>query len=356
LTKTYYFLNFHIRFKKIDLDKIISYFKTKSFNKRLIMSTKIKTYKMNESDIEQSIEIWLSRYKKYSSSNDNFPSYWTHSSTEIKDFLKQKVKDGCAVAAEADDRLIGYLAFDEFNFNGEDSVFCPSIGHAVIDAYSNEAYPLLYQAASKDWVGRNIFNHMWTINYNDTELKNALYDLGFGSYLIDAFSRTDVKLDADSGYEIRRAALNDTDILFTLAEESRQYYASSPLFLKRDQYSKNDISSIIENSNVFIAFYSGIPTGFINLSVSQGNNCIDLSLKNCGLIDEIGAYIKPGHRSKGLGKDLLKNVFEYCSSNGIELIHVDFETANLFANKFWRKYFSPLLLSVRRTINKNIND
>jgi len=320
------------------------------------MNNKITIYNMNESDIDQAAEIWQSCYNKYSFDNETFPSYWTHSLTEIKDFLKQKVKDGCAIAAEADDRFIGYLAFDEFNFNGEDSVFCPSIGHAVIEDYKDKAYPFLYQAAAKDWVGRNIFNHMWTINYNDSKLKNTLYDLGFGSYLIDAFARTDTKPDADSGYEIRKADLNDTDILFTLAEESRHYYASSPLFLKRDPYSADDISQIIENGNVFIAFDNNIPVGFINLSISNENNCIDLSVKNCGMIDEIGAYIKPEHRGKNLGKDLLTTAFNYCASNNIELIHVDFETANLFANKFWKKYFSPVLLSVRRTINKNIND
>ena len=320
------------------------------------MNNKIRIHKMNECDINQAADIWQNSYNKYSSGNESFPSYWKTNTTEIKYFLKQKVKDGASFAAEADGILIGYLAFDEFNFNGEESVFCPSIGHAVIDDYADKAYPLLYQAAAKDWVSRNIFNHMWTINYNDTRLKKTLYDLGFGSYLIDAFARTDAKLDAASSYQIRKASANDAEILYSLVEESREYYASSPLFLKRDSYSIDDISQILTNGNVFIAFDNTIQVGFINLSVSQESNCIDLSVKNCGMIDEIGAYIKPEHRGNNLGKDLLKNVFNYCASNNIELIHVDFETANLFANKFWKKYFSPVLLSVRRTINKNIND
>ena len=258
---------------------------------------------MNESDINQAADIWQGCYNKCSSGNESFPSYWKTSTTELKDFLKQKVKDGSAIAAEADGKIIGYLAFDAFNFNGEESAFCPSIGHAVIDDYADKVYLLLYQAAAKDWVSRNIFNHMWTINYNDTRLKNSLYDLGFGSYLIDAFARTDVKLDAASSYEIRKASPNDTEILYSLVEESRMYYASSPLFLKRDPYSIDDISQIINNGNVFIAFDNNIPVGFINLSVPNENNCIDLSVANCGMIDEIGAYIKPEHRGNNLGKD-----------------------------------------------------
>ena len=156
--------------------------------------------------------------------------------------------------------------------------------------------------------------------------------------------------------EIRRAELQDAEILYNLVEESREYYSSAPLFLRRDRYSRNDILEIIQKSNVFIAWEANNVIGFTNVSVSQRDNIIDLSVNNSGLIDEIGAYIKPEYRGKGLGKELLKYVFDYCNNNGFEGIHVDFETANIFANKFWRKYFNPMLLSVRRTINKNIND
>ncbi len=70
----------------------------------------------------------------------------------------------------------------------------------------------------------------------------------------------------------------------------------------------------------------------------------------------IGVYIQPEYKGMELGKEFLRNVFDYCNNNNIKGIHVDFETANLFADKFLRKYFNPLLLSVRRTINKNISD
>lgn len=81
-----------------------------------------------------------------------------------------------------------------------------------------------------------------------------------------------------------------------------------------------------------------------------------MTLRNDGLLDEIGAFVQPDYRGgKGLGKQLEKAAFDYCRSNGISRLHVDFETANPYANRFWRKDFNPMLLSVRRTINKNIN-
>ena len=311
---------------------------------------------MQKSDIIQAVEIWTEQYKLYCSNSKSFPSKWINNTKEIEGFLSKKIEDRAAIVVKSDNRLLGYLAYDEFPFNGEKSVFCPLIAHAVIDEYKEEAYAFLYKSISRDWIDKNIFNHMWTINYNDNRLRGVLFDLGFGSYLIDAFACANYGIVSNSVYKIRKAQFQDAEILYDLVEESREYYSSAPLFLKREQYSRNDIIEIIQKSNVFLAYEANSAIGFINVSVSQGDNIIDLFVNNCGLIDEIGAYIKPEYRGKGLGKELLKYVFDYCNNNGIEGIHVDFETANLFANKFWRKFFNPMLLSLRRTINKNIND
>ncbi|HEY9061129.1 MAG TPA: GNAT family N-acetyltransferase [Pseudobacteroides sp.] len=319
------------------------------------MINKIITSRMQESDITQALKIWGEQYGRHCSS-EAYPDHWKKNTREIEEFLKRKVESRTGIVAKLDNSLIGYLTYDEFPFNGEKSVFCPSIAHAAVEEYKEEAYLSLYKSISKEWVDTYIYNHMWTINYNDTKLRDILYDLGFGSYLIDAFTITDNKIYSNSPYEIRRAELQDVEILYSLVEESRQYYHSAPLFLKRDQSSKNEILEIIQKGNVFIAWEDNKAIGFINVSVSKRDNIIDLSVSNSGLIDEIGAYIQPEYRGKALGKELLKNVFDYCNKNDIKSVHVDFETGNLFANKFWRKYFNPMLISVRRTINKNIND
>jgi len=62
------------------------------------------------------------------------------------------------------------------------------------------------------------------------------------------------------------------------------------------------------------------------------------------------------YRNKKIGSELLQTVNDYCGEVNSKYIHVDFETSNLYGNKFWKKYFNPMLLSMRRTINKNIND
>lgn len=314
------------------------------------------TSRMQESEITDAIKVWRKQHELYCSSNKAFPDYWRNNTREIEVFLNRKVQDGTAIVAKLDNKLIGYLTYDEFPFNGEKSVFCPAIAHAALEEYKEEAYLLLYRSISTEWVNRGVLNHMWTINYNDIELRDILYDLGFGSYLIDAFACTYRSISSNSNCTVEKAVEQDVEILYDLVEESREYYSSAPIFLKREQYSKDNILEIIHKNDIFIAWENGIPIGFINVSIAQSNNIIDLSINRNGLLDEIGAYIKSDYRSKGVGKKLLEKVFGNCKRNNIQTIHVDFETANFYANRFWRKYFNPMLLSVRRTINKNIND
>lgn len=320
------------------------------------MVNQLKISKMQKTDIAQAVEIWTNQYKRYCGNNETYPTYWGRNTKEMEKFLNQRMENRNAIVVKSDKRLIGYLAYNEFPFHGEKSVYCPSIAHATIEEYKESAYLSLYKSISKEWVHRNVLNHMWTINYEDTELRRILFDLGFGSYVIDAFACADKKLNIQEAYNIEKAGIEDVDVLYELVEESRGYYSSAPLFLKREQYSKEDILDVIQKNNVFIARDKKIAIGFINVSISQRNNIFEMSVKNCGLIDEIGVYIKLEYRSKGLGKEMLNIVLDFCSRNNIQGIHVDFETANIFANKFWNKYFNPMLLSVRRTINKDINN
>ncbi|MGH4122826.1 MAG: GNAT family N-acetyltransferase [Clostridium sp.] len=315
-----------------------------------------KVSNMQKTDINKAIKIWTDQYKNYCGNNNDFPSYWVNNINELESFLNNKIENNSAIVAKLNKEIVGFLAYDEFPFNGEDSVFCPAIGHCAAEEYKESAYLSLYKNISQQWINKGILNHMWTIFYNDTELKDILFDLGYGSYLIDAFSGLNIKGDNECLFEIKKASSEDITTLYELVEESEDYYKSAPLFLKRDRISKEEISEIISKSNVFIAWDKELAVGFINLSISKNNNPIDMTPYNCGLIDEIGAYIKLEYRGKKVGTQLLKSINEYCSLNNISCIHVDFETANLYANKFWRKNFSPMLLSMRRTINKNIND
>jgi len=322
---------------------------------KIAMIKNLQISNMQESDINEAKKIWVRQYELYCDDN-NFPKYWKENTEILEKFLLMKIKSQSAIVAKCQDSILGFLAYDSFPFNGENSVFCPAIGHGAVEEHKESVYLALYKSTSQEWVNKNIFNHMWTIFFNDLELKRILFDLGYGSYLIDAFSDCRIEHSEKSLCDIRKATTKDTDTLHELVKESNEYYASAPLFLKRDEFTLEEIEELILKNNILVAWDKEIAVGFINISISEINNFINLSVKNCGRIDEIGAYIKPEYRNKKLGIELLKLANDYCKEMGSPHIHVDFETANLYANKFWKKYFTPMLLSMRRTINKNIND
>jgi GNAT superfamily N-acetyltransferase len=319
------------------------------------MVYKYEITNMHENDIDKAIEIWVSQYRRYCSGNDAFPVYWRDKTKELEEFLRDKIQNECAVVARLENEVVGFLSYDEFHFNGEETIFCPIIGHSAVEEYKEEVYLSLYKNISQKSVDKGIFNHMWTIFYNDTELRSILFEVGYGSYLIDAFSSLNIDDNNVSLYEVREATAKDADTLCRLVEESREYYKAAPLFLRRDRMSNEEVAQVIENCNVYIAWDGDTAVGFINVSISEENNVFDMSTCNSGLIDEIGAYIKYEYRGKNIGKALLESISKCCSNKHVSSIHVDFETANLYGNKFWKKYFEPMLLSMRRTINKDIN-
>ncbi|MCM1989361.1 GNAT family N-acetyltransferase [Oceanirhabdus seepicola] len=319
------------------------------------MINRIKISNMELADVNEAKDIWHNQYNRYCDKS-SFPSFWKNDTKSVERFLNWKIKNNNAIVAKLDNRVVGFLTYDVFPFNGEDSAFCPAIGHAAIEEYKESVYLALYKTISQEWVNNNIFNHMWTIFFNDVKLKNILFDLGYGSYLIDAFNDVNIHSNEKSVCEVRKATAENIDILYELVEESNKYYASAPLFLNREEYSKEEILEFISRDNVFIAWDKEVPVGFINLSIADDNDVINMTVKKCGLIDEIGVYIKSEYRNKKIGIDLLKTANDYCREHDIPYIHVDFESANLYANKFWEKYFDPILLSMRRPINRDIND
>jgi len=148
------------------------------------MIKRIQISNMKDSDINEAKEIWVSQYELYCD-NSKFPLCWKQDTELLEKFLSERIKNQSAVVAKLDNRVVGFLAYDEFPFNGENTVFCPAIGHSSIEEYKESVYLELYKSISQEWINKNIFNHMWTIFFNDINLKNILFDLGYGSYLIE---------------------------------------------------------------------------------------------------------------------------------------------------------------------------
>lgn len=308
---------------------------------------------MKKEDIPELIEMWHNQYSKYCNSAV-IPDFLSGGKNSIMMYLENQINHGNALVSKKGDTITGYIAWLYIDFHSEKSAFCPIIGHAAIGEDSQTIYHELYNHAAQLWVEDRRFNHLWMI-YNDNHaLKDMLYDIGFGSHVMDAYTKAQRPVfQTNSKYKISTAACSDAKALLALIKESVRYYFESPIFLKRSDYELDDVIEIIKTDRLFVAWNDDTPIGIMNLSVQTGYNIENLASPNTGLISKVGAYIKPDYRGLGIGRCLLNEVLRHCAEKNIQYVHVCYETANPFANIFWRKHFKPIILSVRRTINKD---
>jgi ribosomal protein S18 acetylase RimI-like enzyme len=309
---------------------------------------------MDKNDIDEVINLW---YKNHSVYFDDkvLPDFFPGGKLEMEKYFYERTNNRNAIIIKEKNNILGYFSWILINFHNEKSAFCPIIGHFGIDEVREMIYTDLYNCVSKEWIKNDIFNHLWMINSKDNFLKGFSYDMGFGSYVVDACIKNGTIEEPNCRYEITKAETKDSELLFNLVDESRRYYLDSPIFLKRKIITKDEIQNIIGKNAVFLAWDDNDIIGFMSVRISKEYDIEQLFTRESASIDTLGAYIKLKYRGKEIGKTLLNNVFKYCESIGIKYVHVCFETSNTYANKFWRKYFNPIILSVRRTVNKDAN-
>lgn len=318
------------------------------------MYSKLTIKPLSKTHILALIDLWKKQFTSFCSNSELF-SYWKGNTGNIEDFIERHAAEGRGVAADIDGKTVGYLAFDTFRFHGADSAFIFFAGNASILENRDHIYLSLYKALAQSWVDQGIKNHYFTICAANNTVKHALFDVGFGSYVVDAFLKPKpIQSTPDTICSIKKADESDANALFGLVKESLSYYSESPIFLKMENYPYEELMQLIKTGSIFIAKLSGEIVGFMSLTIAENFDIYRMCAKGFGQINEIGAYIKQSYRNQGIGRQLIAAMSEYCQSTQVPCIHVDFESANLYANKFWPKHFTPLMLSMKRTIHSDI--
>lgn len=309
---------------------------------------------MNESHIYELVKLWELQFTHFCQSTPMYP-FWHGKTQAISEYLNSCTKNGRGIVTKYKDKIVGYFAYDAFCFHGAESGLIHFVGNAATLENRYYIYLALYKAISGEWVRNGYKNHYFTFSAADDEAKKALFDAGFGSYLVDAFRTPQIiPIVPDDQITVRKAVRADADELYRVVKESRAYYSSPPIFLKMDDYSFEELIQLIENSRLFIAKHLEDVVGFMNLTIAEHDDIFRMCAKGFGQINDIGAYIQQTYRNRNIGNRFINAVSDFCLQNRIDCIHVDFESANMYANKFWRKHFAPVMLSLKRTIHADI--
>jgi GNAT superfamily N-acetyltransferase len=314
------------------------------------MNKPLTIHPMLPDDTAEALDLWRKQFACFGSHSDVYP-LWQNNTGPIEAYIRDRAGKGRAMCARLEDAMVGYLCHDTFNFHGSPSAFCHFAGNASVLEGRVFIYQSLYQELARQLVEKGIASHYFTIAGADDEVKSALFDLGFGAYVMDGFKTFEPLPPREPASDISIASLNDAAELYEVVRDSKEYYLSSPIFLTMQPYPPEELVDLIQNSTIFIAREQGMICGFFNLRIASEDDIFRMTPKGCGMIDEIGAYIRPGFRGKNIGYAFMQAISTHCREHAVPCVHVDYETSNLFANAFWKKYFTPTLLSLKRTVH-----
>lgn len=306
-------------------------------------------------DAEACAQLWLSGYRRMVAVAANVPTVWLQEPSRVRTFIASRAVGGYVLTAGTD--IVGYLVFDRGQFHGREAAFCPPLAHAVATEHEQWGYRLLYRAASADWVRNGVLDHYVIVAAHGEGLINLFFELGFGRYLIDAYrSVADLPIRRESACSIRRAGPQALAEVRGLMDMSVEFYLQAPLFLRQSPSSDTELASLLiqEKCAVFLAYVGGTAVGLMNVRIADDADSFSLADPETARLDPLGAYIRPEYRNRGIGDDLLAECIRWARDQGAERVHVDFEGANLYASAYWVKHFTPVLLSLKRSVHPDI--
>ena len=312
---------------------------------------------MRREHVSSCIDLWVSQFDEANGALGCLSVSWRDDTSLLQTYLEEHVEKKQGIVAYSFGELVGFMAYDRLMFHGEETAISPIIGHASVPEGRVIIYREMYRYLAEVWVADGALNHIVASYTSDEKLVDTLVHLGFGVYVTDAYRGNNPIPDLDN-VPIRRAELTDLAEVKRLAEEFRDYFLQSPLFLVTKNQKEEYYTGLLndEKGIVFVAEKNDGLTGFLYVRENDEADVFSLVTKGIGVIDKLGAYVEESARGSGAALSLLNAAINWCIKRDISTIHVDYESANLLRSGFWGKYFTPALYSLKRRVNQDIMD
>jgi GNAT superfamily N-acetyltransferase len=266
--------------------------------------------------------------------------------------LRKLVKEVPSVAAYQDGHLVGFLTgFVIQSWRGKKSVYCPEWTHATVKKNRKEVYQLMYAELSKNWVANRCNTHLITFFAHDVKIIETFSWFVFGMADVDAIRDLSPLKGINSDVEIKKATIDDLELVTSLSHQLHQYMAGAPIFLVSTEESKNNLKILLLDTSkaLWIAFKDGRAVSY--MTVGPANPDAAYVIQNKGIASIHGAFTEEKFRDQGIGKALLNKSIEWASSMGYEICAVDFEPENIDGSRFWKKHFKPICYTLVRNVN-----
>lgn len=252
------------------------------------------------------------------------------------------------VVALRDGRFAGFMtAFVLPEFLGKRCAYSPEWAHAADGPDSRRLYEEMYARLCAQWVADGCHLHACTLMASAAEAIAALHWSGFGLINVDAVRDLTPVEGTAAAVSIRQATMTDLDTVTKLAEALVQHITEPPVLWP---HRERDYSEWLTQpgSAVWLAYDGASPLGMLGVRPDNPDGLLILADDKTAHIR--AAFTAASSRRSGITTALLNHALRWALVNGYERCHVDFETANHVAARFWLKRFQPVGYSLLRWI------
>ncbi|XMB86794.1 GNAT family N-acetyltransferase [Mycoplasmatota bacterium WC44] len=242
--------------------------------------------------------------------------------------------------------LIGYK-IDSLFFK-EKGVYTPEFGF-FCEGNNLNYHNILIKTLFEDMKKEGYTHHAITLM--KPNMDNEFIDNGYGKRLVDVARFVEISDKPEKNIIMKKANINDFDLLYPIYLEFTTYMSSSPIFLEEEN-AKDELTQILSNSEseIFMFYLNDSIIGFTTLSYKSA--ACSRFFKDKDTVAIKGTHIKEDLQNKGYGKRILTLIDEYCINHNYKKQSTDFESLNYKANLFWPKHFKVVANSYVRYIGK----
>lgn len=272
----------------------------------------------------------------------------------VSPLLNDAIHRTPGVVAIENGKLSGYLIGRLLRiWRGRRSAFVPFWGHAVAGEKRRKILEQMYAQLSNEWIMNGCFTHLISVLVNDEKIIDTLFWLGFGMAVVDTMRDFSDVHGPTAAVEIRRANLDDMDVVVSLDHELARYLAGPPIFVAMTEKRNKEYHEKWLSKSTHALWLASDKGGVVSyMKICPLNEDYLITDEKTAWIQ--GAYTKERLRGKGIGTVLLKRCLDWAQSQDYERCAVDFESENVLASAFWTRHFQPVCFSLIRQIDKQI--
>lgn len=236
-------------------------------------------------------------------------------------------------------------------------------GYALAPGQDTELLRHLYSALGELWVNMGIYFHFAQIPAGDRTALEGLFSLSFGMEQIHGLADLE-KLDLSTnnlpkGVTIRRAGMDDREILADLSSIIWQHYAQAPVWSihlpEAELEHRLEYASLVADpdATVWLAFYRGEPAGMQCYFPAEYADDYLFSPPEC--VELAVACTKAAYRGMGIGWALTRQGLAVARESGYRRCLVDWRSTSLLSCNFWPEQgFQPVIYRLVRRVDSRI--